>query len=719
MKNNAVMNKYYTAFFLLILNLNCSNLSAQTLNDLFDLDTVKAGRFDTGKMWTFEYPPTDYFKEAYNFTPTQEWYEHVRMATLKFATYCSASFVSADGLIMTNHHCARESVTEITREGENLHNDGFIASTLEDERPVPGLFVEQCIKINDVTEEIYDALENAASEEERLKIEAEKIAEIESEYENDDDGIFAQVTPLYFGGKYSLYIYKRYSDVRLVFAPESQAGYFGGDYDNFTYPRYNLDCSFFRVYDEDGNPLRVDDYFKWSEKGAEPSEVVFVTGNPGSTSRLNTVAQLEYARDITYPQTIEIVESFISFLEEIINDDPERSNELMDQLLNYYNSEKAYKGMLQGLQDEVLMQKKRDFEKNFKAKVKSNPELNEKYGKLWDNIESIMNELRGLIKEQNAISYNSPDDPDYFSIAQELIAIAEELKLPESERLDEYKGNELKDLVETLNPDSLDTAISNELLKNKIDLLYSTLKEENKMVKKFTNGKRGIKAVEDILSRTYLKSFDKIKEAVAEGPDSILKSGDPFIDFIKLSDEAEQVIDLKTTNIFTREDAYNQMLGRALFEVYGTSIPPDATFTLRLSDGVVKGFAYNGTIAPPITTFYGLLDRYYSFDGEFPWELNERWLNASQEFDFSTPFNFVSTNDVIGGNSGSPIINKDAEVVGVAFDGNIQSLPGDFIYDPEVNRSVGVHSAGMLEAIKDLYKFERLAIELINGKLDE
>jgi len=717
MKNPPATIKLLFLLTVLFLTFIHFKMSAQTSNDWAKLDTVKAGRFDTGKMWTFEYPPTDYFKEAYGFTPTQEWYEHVRMSTLKFATYCSASFISADGLIMTNHHCARESITEITKEGEDLHNDGYIALTIEEERPVPGLFVEQCIEIKDVTEEIYDALEDAISEEERLKIESEKIAEIESRYENDDDGIFAQVTPLYFGGKYSLYIYKRYSDVRLVFAPESQTGYFGGDYDNFTYPRYNLDCTFFRVYDEDENPLKVDYYFKWSEKGAGPGEVVFVTGNPGSTSRLNTVAELEYARDITYPQTIELVQSFINFLEGLIEDDPDRSYELTDQLLNYYNSAKAYKGMLQGLQDEVLMQKKRDFEKNFKSKVKSNPELNEKYGELWSNVQNIMNDLRGLIKEQNAISYNSPDDPDYFFIAQELILIAEELKLPEAERLDEYKGNELNDLLETLNPDNFDATRNKELLKNKIDLLYSTLGEDNKLVKKFTNGKRGDNAVEDILARTYLTSFEKIKEIVADGSDPILKSGDPFIDYIKLSDEAEELMDIKTTNIFRKEDAYNQMLGKAVFEVYGTSIPPDATFTLRLSDGIVKGFAYNGTIAPPITTFYGLLDRFYSFNGEFPWELNDRWLNAPAEFDFSTPFNFVSTNDVIGGNSGSPIINKDAEIVGVAFDGNIQSLPGDFIYDPEVNRSVGVHSAGMLEAIKFIYKFDRLANELVKGKL--
>ncbi len=329
-------------------------------SEWLNLDTVKAGRFDTGKMWTFEYPPTEYFSEEYGFTPDKEWYDHVQRATLKFADYCSASFVSADGLIMTNHHCARESVSEIIGEGEEFHKDGFIAWELSEERPVPDLYVDQCIGIEDVTEEIHKALESAESDSERLMIESEKISEIESRYPNDEE-TFSKVTALYIGGKYSLYHYKRFNDVRLVFAPESQAGYFGGDYDNFTYPRYNLDCSFFRVYDEDGNPLKVDHYFKWSEKGAEPGEVVFVPGNPGSTNRLSTVAQLEYARDFTYPQTIQLVESFIHFLEGIIKEDPDASNYLNDQLLNYYNSKKAYGGMLQGLQDPVIDAKEKSF----------------------------------------------------------------------------------------------------------------------------------------------------------------------------------------------------------------------------------------------------------------------------------------------------------------------------------------------------------------------
>ena len=690
-----------------------SPYSFSQAQDWLDLDTVRAGKFDLGKMWTFEDPPTKYFEEEYGFTPDKDWYEHVQLATLKFADYCSASFVSEDGLIMTNHHCARESVTEIISEGDNFHEDGFIAWELSEERPVPALFVEQCIGIEDVTEEIQSALETAQSDSERLAIESEKIVEIESRYQQDEE-TFAKVTPHYFGGKYSLYIYKRYNDLRLVFAPESQAGYFGGDYDNFTYPRYNLDCSFFRVYDE-GIPLKVDHYFKWSKSGAEEGELVFVPGNPGSTNRLSTVAQLEYARDNIYPQTIQLVDSFIEFLQGIIKEDPESANYLNDQLLNYYNSRKAYKGMLDGLKDPVLMQRKKAFENELRSRVQSDEGLNKKYGTIWSDIENVIGEMRSLSAKQSALSYDNYDSPEYFMIASQLIGIAEELKLAETDSSYAYTEDEVTEIINTLLPEDFDFEKNKELLKNKIEILYTEF-SDNEFVNKFTNGKTGDEAVEDILSRTYLSSTERIKEIVENGPDAILNSDDPFIEFVKFSDEETKIISVRIDELAASEATANQKLGKALFEVYGTSIPPDATFTLRISDGIVKGFDYNGTIAPPVTTFYGMLDRYYSFDGKFPWNLHERWLDAPEDFDFSTPFNFVTTNDVVGGNSGSPVINKDAEIVGVSFDGNIQSLPGDFIYDPEVNRSVGVHSAGMLEAIKDLYKFERLAEELESGK---
>jgi hypothetical protein len=680
-----------------------------------NLDTVKAGKFDMGKMWTFEYPPIKYFEEEYGFTPDEKWFNHVQLSTLKFADYCSASFVSEDGLVMSNHHCARESVTEVQKEGEDLHKDGFIAWDLSDERPVPNLYVEQCVGIEDVTDEIKKALESAQTDSARLAIESEKISEIENRYPNNDES-FSKVIPLYFGGEYSVYHYKRYSDVRLVFVPEEQAGYFGGDYDNFTYPRYNFDCSFFRVYGKDGKPLKSENYFKWSHEGAKEGEVVFVPGNPGSTNRLYTVAQLEYSRDYIYPQTIQMLVGFISFMESLLQEDNKNSAYIKDQLLSYYNSKKAYHGMLDGLRDPILMTKKLDFENKLKEKVQSDPELNEKYGNIWTDIEYVISETVELTNTQSILSYDSYDSPDYFTIASQLIPIANEYEQSKSDTSIHYSVDDLKESIDLLMPDDFNSDANKRLLKNKIDELYNKFGDADFLIE-FTDGKKGDEAVEDILSRSILNSEEKIIELVEAGSDSLLNCGDPFIEYVEYVDKQNDIMASRLDELSAKELTADQKLGEALFKVYSTSIPPDATFTLRITDGIVKGFNYNGTIAPPVTTFYGLLDRYYSFDGKFPWNLHERWLDTPEEFDFSTPFNFVNTCDVVGGNSGSPIINKDAEIVGVAFDGNIQSLAGDFIYDPEVNRTVGVHSAGMLEAIKDLYEFERLAQELESGKI--
>jgi len=670
-----------------------------------------------GKMWTFEYPPTKYFEEEYRFTPDEEWFKHVQLSTLKFADYCSASFVSEDGLIMSNHHCARESVTDVSKDGEDLHKDGFIAWDLEDEIPVPNLYVEQCVKIEDVTEEIKKALESAETDSARLAIESEKIKDIEERYPNNDDE-FVKVIPLYFGGKYSLYHYKKYNDIRLVFVPEEQIGYFGGDYDNFTYPRYNLDCSFFRAYDKDGKPLKTENYFKWSNEGAKDGEVVFVSGNPGSTNRLYTVAQLEYSRDYIYPQTIQMLDGFINFMESLLQEDNKNSAYIKDQLLSYYNSKKAYQGMLNGLRDPVLMTKKLDFENKLKDKVQSDPELNEKYGSIWSDIDDVISETVELSNIESVLSYDSYDSPDYFTIASQLIPIANEYEHSKTDTSIHYSVEDLKESIDLLIPVDFNSDENKELLKNKIDELYNKFGDADFLIE-FTNGKKGDEAVEDILSRTILNSEEKMIKLVEAGSDSLVNCGDPFIEYVEYVDEQNDIMSSRLDELSAKELAADQKLGEALFEVYGTSIPPDATFTLRITDGIVKGFSYNGTIAPPITTFYGMLDRYYSFDGVFPWNLDERWLDAPEQFDFSTPFNFVNTCDVVGGNSGSPIINKDAEIVGVAFDGNIQSLAGDFIYDPDVNRTVGVHSAGMLEAIKNLYEFDRLAEELKTGKSED
>jgi hypothetical protein len=694
-----------------------SSIQAQQSSDWLNLDTVKAGQFDNGKMWTFEYPPMDYFEEEYSFRPTQEWFDHIRMSALRLANYCSASFVSEDGLVMTNHHCARMSITQITGDDEDFHGNGFIAYSLEEERPVPGLYVSQLVLIKDVTDEILAEMEKGQTDEERTRLKNDIIDVIEQR-ESEESGLECTVTALYNGGKYSLYGYKRYTDVRLVFAPEEQLGFFGGDPDNFTYPRYNLDMTFLRVYDEDGKPLKTDHYLKWSENGAAPGEPVFVVGNPGNTDRLNTIAQLEFARDIQYPRTLNLLYGLIEIYSNMINESPDRALQLQDMLFSFENSRKAFEGILKGLRDPVLMQRKKDFEKNFKEAVNADPKLKSLYGDAWSKIEGTRSQLREISNRSFIYTLNRFTTPQYFFIADELLSIAEELKLPEAERDDLYVGEELDFTIESLIPEDFDHKMQKRLLKNRVDAMYNYLGAEDPLVKKFTGGKRGDEAVDYILSKSKVTNLEDIKKLVKAGPDAIVNSDDPFIYFMLNTKEDQKKLAGQIREIQTLESSYNQKLGRALFEVYGTSIPPDATMTLRLADGVVEGFPYNGTVAPPITTFYGLYDRYYSFNKEFPWSLPERWLNLPADFDLATPYNFVSTNDIIGGNSGSPVINKNAEVVGLAFDGNIQGLPGNFIFRTEENRTVSVHSKGMWEAIDKVYKLKRLSNEIKNGKLD-
>ena len=693
-----------------------SNNQLVSAESWLNLDTVTAGKFDTGKMWTFDYPPLNYFKQEYNFKPTQEWLDNARSSALRFANYCSASFVSADGLVMTNHHCGRQSVAKVSKEGEDLFDNGFFAKTLADERKVPGLYVDQLVLIKDVTSEVQAAIDSGKTDKEKISNEESAISRIK-EQEEKDTGLRIQVVPLYNGGKYSVYGYKRYNDVRLVFSPEAEMGYFGGDPDNFTYPRYDLDCNFFRVYGDDGKPLKTEHYFHWSPKGVQPGETVFVIGNPGRTDRLKTVAQLVYMRDLQYPRTLDLINGLVDVYSQMIKKHPDRKSELQNRLFSFKNSQKAFEGMLKGLRNPVLMQRKIDFEKKFKDAVQSNPALNSLFGDLWDKIANNRNAIKPISNELYAISLNPYTSSQYFYLAQDVVDLANQLKLPEDQRSEEYKGDELDSTINNIIPSDFDTDMNNAILKNQIETIAKYLGTDNPIVQKITDGKSGLEAVDYMLKNTVLNDQSKLNDLIKKGPDAIMNSNDPFIYFVLRTQDKVDSLKKEVRKLGTENETYSQELGKALFDVYGTSIPPDATFTLRISDGVVKGYPYNGTVAPPFTTFYGLYDRYYSFGKKDPWRLPEKWQNPPADFNLETPMNFVSTNDIIGGNSGSPIINEKAQVVGLAFDGNIESLPGDFIYRPEDNRCVGVASQGMMEAISDLYKATRLSDELKAGHI--
>lgn len=704
-----------SALMLTLVLIGSISVYAQT-NNYTNLENVKAGKYDTGKMWTFEYPPLKYFESEYNFKPTQEWLNNVRMSALRFANYCSASFVSADGLVMTNHHCGRRSIVQVSKEDEDLMNNGFFAKTLADERPVQGLYVDQLVLIRDVTSEVQEAIDKGKTTEEKTKLKSEVFKNI-TEREDTTSGLRTSITTLFNGGKYSLYGYKRYNDVRLVFAPEEKIAYFGGDPDNFTYPRYDLDCSFFRVYDENGEPLKTEHYFHWSPNGTVPGEPVFVVGNPGRTNRLKTVAQLEYMRDIQYPRTLDLLNGLMDVYSQIMKKHPERVAKLQNSYFGFSNSQKAYTGMLKGLRDPILMQKKIDFENNFKKAIQSDDELNKIFGNQWSKIENTRKEISKISNENYGLRLFRLTNSEYFVVAQALIDLANELKLSEDKRSEEYKGEELNKTIESIFPEDFDYEMNDLLLLNQIKTWHDYLGADYPLYQKMTDGKTGMDALKYILDRSSITDAEKVAELIDDGPDDILNSDDPFIYFIMHSKARYDELSEKLKNITEEEDTYAELLGRALFNVYGTSIPPDATFTLRLADGVVDGFPYNGTKAPPYTTMYGAFDRYNSFGKKDPWELPNSWLNAEKEINLATPFNFVSTNDIIGGNSGSPVINKNSQVVGLAFDGNIQSLPGNFIFTTEQNRTVSVDSRGLFEAIKNIYKATRLSDELKAGKI--
>lgn len=682
---------FYFLLFAFLFNLN-SGYTQNTKSDIFDL----------GKMWTFEHAPVDYFEKTYGFKATQEWLEDVKLSAIRFGNGCSASFISEDGLVMTNHHCGRGYVTSVTRQGEDLAKNGFYAENLSDERPVPTLWVDQLQKTIDVTKEILTAMNAGSTNEEKAKLKSEKIKEIEAKY-TAETGLKCNVITFYNGGMYMLYCYKRFNDVRLVFSPENLVASFGGDPDNFTYPRYDFDCAFFRVYDN-GQPLKSKNFFNWSKNGATEGEPLFVIGNPGSTERLKTIAQLEFTRDYLVPARLQPLNFMADFLGKFIAKYPERKMRYQDSYYGVLNSQKVFLGQDKALKDNEMMLRKKDFEDNIKSKVQSSPSLSEKYNNIWNEIEKGSVDYSKIYKEIAGYDIANRFQSRYAFLAKTIIR-------------NTLSGKETKDSLINAVYDNFDKEYNEGVLELDMITIYDNLGRENAIVKSAFNNNDVSGAVKFVLSNTVLKDKDGALKLSKMSAEELKTSADPLVKFVVESKPILDELQAKRKEIEARIDINAQLLGQALFEIYGTSIPPDATLTLRISDGVIKTYNYNGTLAPPVTTFYGMYDRFYSHGKKFPWDLPERWRNRPSDFNLETPFNLVSTNDIIGGNSGSAMINTKAEVVGLVFDGNIESLPGRYIYTTELNRTISVDSRGLLEAVKNLYKAKRLAYEMEFGKM--
>ncbi len=659
-----------------------------------------------GTMWTFDAPPLDYWKARYGFSPDQAWLDHVRLASVRLPI-CSSSFVSSEGLVMTNHHCGRACITAVSPPDTNYQRTGFVARTVSDEKKCPGLYVDQLVAIADVTPKIRSKITAPTAGQQVAQREA-AIKAIEEECQQQSGNV-CQVVTFYQGGRYSLYQYKRFSDVRLVMAPEEEISFYGGDPDNFTFPRYDLDLTLLRVYENDA-PMKTEHFLKWSAGGATEGDLVFVIGNPGSTGRLLTVAQMEYLRDVTYPGQLAQLKRNITIYHEIVSKSEDARRQWENQLFYAENSYKAINGYQAGLLDSAIMAKKRAFERSFRARINADPKLRVRYANAWDKIGAALAEQRSFATKSRYYGFGGSQ---LLSWAGILVRIPGEAGLPDSSRLPAYRGEGLENARRVVLSDApVDKELEKLTLAAQLTAARKELPAADPFLAGILQGRSPEVAAEALIEGTSLADAAARKALLDGGAAAVRASTDPLIVVARKIAPLSRAVAIRNAKLESTASANAERIGQALFAAYGTSLPPDATFTLRISDGVVKGYPMNGTRAPYKTSFYGLYARSAEFDNQPPFRLPERWQAARERLDLSTPFDFASTNDIIGGNSGSPVINRAGEVVGLIFDGNIEQLPNRFIYADEVARSVAVHSKGITEALRKVYDAGRIADEL-------
>jgi len=664
-------------------------------------------------MWTFDNPPVKQLQERYGFTPTQEWLDHVRLASVRFNDGGSGSFISPTGLVLTNHHVARGQLQKMSGPDKDYVRDGFLAATRDQEIACPDLELNVLVSMEDVTSRVRGVVEEGMSDQEALEARKAEIARIEKE-SLDATGLRSDVVTLYHGGEYWLYRYRKYTDVRLVFAPEVDAAFFGGDPDNFTYPRYDLDMAIFRVY-EDGEPLASEQYLKVNPAGAADGELVFVAGNPGSTDRLYTMAQLEMMRDHGYPARLEYIGRLLSAFREYAKRGPEQARQADMMIFALLNGKKALTGELEGLRNPRVWSTKEAGEKAFRELVASNPEWKAKYGDAWDQIARAEQVMLSRFDEY---SYRKMPGFRLPRLALGLVRYIQETVKPDGERMDGYHDAQLPSLrFRLFSPAPVYPEMEEFLLADQLRYMVEKLGPEDEFVKIALGGKSPEEKAHEVISGTKLADPAFRKKLVEGGIQALAKCTDPLVAWARtLEPPLHELYDWYEDNVRSVTQAAGEKLGAARFAAYGKSTYPDATFTLRLSYGAVKGYPMNGTQAPPMTTMYGLFDRAYSFGLEAPWRPPARFLERKDRLDLSTPMNFVSTCDIIGGNSGSPVINARGELVGLIFDGNIESLVGRFVYDGTANRAVAVHAGAMIEAMDKLYDASSLVDEILGRK---
>jgi len=683
-------------------------LSAVAQTGGIDLDTIRAGRFDYGKMWAFEYAPKQYFTSTYGFDADEAWFETARLSALRIPG-CSASFVSAQGLLATNHHCVRGREVSVQHAGETLLDSGFYAATLDQERRIPGYYADQLIAARDVSAEVFAAMDRAASPEARDQARQAALEGIEArlrrEFATLGDRLRIQFVPLYNGGRYSAYVFRRFSDVRLVAAVELQMGFFGGDPDNFTYPRYALDFAFLRVYDDDGKPYETDHYFRWGS-GVEPGDAVFLIGNPGATRRLNTVAQLEYQRDVSVFPRVNWLYTRHAVLDRWRIEQPQAAEaaDVRNWMFGLSNSYKATAGRLQALNDPVIMARKADAERQLEDSIAAHPDLQPQYGDLFDRIARVQDEKRAFGTVGGA--FENLTNSTYSSGFMRRV-VAAQAYLTASPDSAEVLRSELLGIRSQ--PTPVEVGFLTERLKDFVNFLGP----DHAITRAALQGRTPADAAVWLLEASVLGGADRTAAALRSGR---LDPNDPGVHLAQVLVPVYEDYQRAFGQFDGQESDLAAELGRVRFAVYGSAVAPDGSSSPRITDGIVQGYPYNGTLAPPYTTFYGIYDRHCGHPGTVDWELPGRWRAPPAGLDLATPLNFVSTCDSFGGNSGSPAVTPDLELVGLNFDRNIDGLSRDFIYLPDRGRNIMVDVRAIMAALKTVYGADRIVEELEGGR---
>ena len=667
------------------------------------MQTSNYAKADEG-MWLFNDLPTKLLKERYGFEPSRAWAEHLMKSCVRFNVGGSASFISSTGLVLTNHHVGSDTLYKLSTPERNIMDVGFLAQSNDQELKAPDLELNQLVDIKDVTAEIQGAVTDEMTTEQAVAARRAIIAKIEKSA-LDETGLKSTVTTLYGGGRYHLYQYKKYTDVRLVWAPETAIAFFGGDADNFEYPRYCLDACIFRVYEHE-KPAKIEHFLQWSETGPKENDVAFVAGNPGRTSRIFTMDAIKFQRDLSLPYVMNSLRRREILLQQYGLRGPEQVRRARDDLFGVQNSRKARLGMLAGLQDPQVLSDKSAAEKDLLAAINADPKL-KPLASAWQTISET------TAKRAEQLGKGSAVNSQLFGIALELVQMAEEDQKPSGERLPQFADAGRESLLQQLYSEApIYLDLDQVLLADSIAKTLEQRGFDDSLSQEILAGKGPADRAAELMSGTELLSVENRKKIAAGGIDAIKDSKDPLIQLAKIVNPEVRRIRTITDQLDEQDKQAYAKIAEARFAVEGTSSYPDATFTLRLAFGPVMGYEQNGQQIPAWTKIGGAFEHEQKHQGQADYVLPASWKKAEASLTKSTPFNFVSTADIIGGNSGSPVVNRAGELVGLIFDGNVQSLSGNYIYTDKQARSVSVHSSAIREALQTVYGADGIVKEL-------